>query len=260
LSHHRTGEFSQIAKHSPTGSRHVSALKRRPLLRDFRSIRIEALPAIIAVALLWLGIPQAAGAIVRLYCGGDAITSAPLAEPAGTRAVAAILDRTDERLGDPQARLSAGIARVFVAFAAGAGQRLDREELARAITDLVDGLTRAPANAVAWAALAHAQLALGDEEKARQAFRMSLLLASYEPRLALWRSEIGLELLDKLDDGERCLWSQQVRIAWDHSWDGSRAELLALARKPIFAMGLRAGLASDPRRLSNFEQVLREQR
>ena len=226
------------------------------MLRRLRRSRLASVPALMGAALLVLAVPQMADAIARLYAGSVVAAGERPSDVEMANASAALLELTDQWLGDPYARNQAGTLHMFLAFAAGPDREPDAGQLAHAIDDLVSGIRRAPADAVAWTAFAQGQLARGDKENARRALRTSLLLASYEPRLAVWRAKLGLQILDRLDPEEFGFWSEQVLVAWDHS----RAALLALARRPLYAIGLRAGLAADPRRLYFFDRVLSEQR
>lgn len=206
-----------------------------------------------ALTLVALAIPRTGAAIAELGAGdvGNFIGTDVYGTPGQASRAAAILEAADRRFGDAWARVRAGNLRVFLAYViAPTG---DRGQLAHAAADLSSGLARAPAiDAMAWAALAQARLGLGDPAAAR-ALGMSLRLAEYEPRLALWRSQLGVALFDRLDARQRQLWASQVLTAWQFSRPG----LLALARRDPAAQALLTlAFAPQPELLRQYETAL----
>jgi hypothetical protein len=206
---------------------------------------------------LGLAVPQTGAALSEWRAGdiGDFAARGAHGTPQAARTAIPLLEAADDRFGDPWARVRAGTLRLFLAYTipqpAGAAA-----ELRRAVNELAQALGRAPAaDPVSWTALAQGWTALGDQAAARRALDMSLRLAGYEPRLALWRSEIGLALMSELDNGERLEWARQARIAWDYS----RPAVLGLARQSPAAMALLTeALAADPKMLIEFEKALAE--
>jgi hypothetical protein len=219
------------------------------------SVRLwTLLPAALALAILALGVPQFADSALRLYAGeADDVTGGEgPASRQSAAATAAMLEAIDGWLGDPRARIRAGILRLRLASATGAAREPQPAELAHGIADLDDGLARAPGDAFAWAALAQGQLASGDWEAARRALEASMRLAGYEPGLSIMRAALGLRIFFLLSEDDRRLWADQVRLAWDRH----PAELLAIARDAEFAALLKRALGRDPARLEAFAKAL----
>jgi hypothetical protein len=211
-------------------------------------------PLAAALVLAVLALPRAGAALEAVYAGsvGEFVGTDVYGTPAETARAAGILEAVDDRFGDARARVRAGTLRSFLAYAvAPAG---DRGQLTRAAADLASGLARAPAvDPMAWAALAQARLGLGDRAAAARALAMSMRLAVYEPRLALWRAELGVALIDRLDPEPRRQWMRQVQIAWPIAQPG----LLALARRDPAAQALLTlALASQPQMLRQFQMAL----
>ncbi|PKU24452.1 hypothetical protein CWS72_11430 [Telmatospirillum siberiense] len=201
---------------------------------------------------LWQGIDSA----LRLYGGTDIDLSREEGPAARTvlERDAAYLEMIDDWLGDPQARIRAGLLQFRLSLSTGPDIVLERRRaLAKAIDDLRDGLARAPADARAWTALAHALLATGELEKGKLAFRTALLTAFYEPTLTLWRCQLGLGLWPLLDDADRRLVANQVRWAWT----SQPADLVGLAKIANHAVVIAAVLDQDPAEKKAFEKALR---
>ncbi len=221
------------------------------------TFKLWPIPAILALAILALGIPQTADSIFRLSIDeADDVTgkTAP-ASPSIADANALLLEKIDGWLGDPRARIRAGILHLRLGLTPDSGAVLHGTELADAVGDLDAGLARAPGDAFAWAALAEAQLTLGNLDLARRALRASMLFAGDEPGLTLWRSALGLQLLLVLSEDDRALWANQVRLAWDQN----PSAILAIAREGNSASALKNALTTDPVRLDAFEKALAAQ-
>ena len=213
-----------------------------------------AVPLALAMVLAVLAVPHTGAAIEALYAGdiGEFVGKDVYGTPEKAVRAAGILETVDARYGDARARVRAGTLRAFLAYAiAPTG---DRGQLMQAAADLSSGLARAPAiDPMAWAALAQARLGLGDRTAAARALGASMRLADYEPRLALWRSELGVAVNDRLDARQRQMWMHQVLIAWPIA----ATELLALARRDPAAQALLTlALASQPQMLRQFEAAL----
>ena len=209
------------------------------------------LPLAAALLLAVLAVPRTGAAIAALDAGdvGEFVGTEVYGTPAQTLRAAAVLETADGRFGDARARVRAGILRAFLAYAvAPAG---DRRQLLGAAADLDAGLSRTPAvDPMAWAALAQTRLGLGEQMAAARALAMSIRLAPYEPRLALWRAQLGIAVIDKLDAAQRAAWMRQVQVAWPIS----QPALLALARRDPAAQALiTLALAAQPTMLREFE-------
>jgi len=219
------------------------------------------LPAALALGLLALGIPQTGDSILWLMTGdtSDQPGTASPSSVAEAARNAALLERADNWFGDPKARIRAGILRLRLATENSDGTTaVSAPELDRALNDLTDGLKRAPANAIGWAALAQASLAAGDRPRARAALSTSLLLDNYDPELSLWRCSLGLALWSYLNDDERRMWNDQVDMAWRRR----PRDVVALAHQNggIYALLIRLSLLSDSTRLSAFDRMYNDRR
>lgn len=213
-----------------------------------------AIAAALSLSLFGLAIPQTGAAFQSLYAGdiGDFAGAAGHASPSEALAAARRLEAVDGRFDDSWARLRAASLRLFLAY--GGSGPPDRARLQRAVAELTEALARAPAaDPVSWAALAQGRLALGERDAARRALHISMRLSSYDPRLSLWRTELGLPMIAALDPGDRQLWALQARLAWR----AARSAMVALARRDPAAMALLSeALGPDPRLLRDFEEAL----
>ena len=222
------------------------------------SLSYKLVAGSVALALLALGGQQIGDTALRAYAerGFDLqqVVTPQDVEPIQSRVK--LLELTDDWLGDPQARINAGIYELRIAFGSDADRKLDPARLKTAIDDLSDGLRRAPANPLAWASLGHARLAAGDRSGAASALNTSLLLGPYERGLVLYRSELGLKLWPDLDASMRRAVALQVRLAWD----SQPYELVAVAKSTGRTLPVMISLAQDPRSASNFMKVLAERR
>lgn len=207
--------------------------------------------ALAAGLLLW-GVPQTAASLLRVYA--DAWAAPASFETTEARASAlwrVRMLKTASWFGDPKALVDAGVLELRLALAPKEGSPPDDGELGRAASDLAAGLARRPADAMGWAALAHARLALAEGKKAAAAFKTAVLLDPYGRALVPWRSELGLRLWWMLDgDGRRLLYEQLAAL-----WDQEPKTLLALARRREYATVITIALAQDPRKLIAFEKA-----
>lgn len=211
-------------------------------------------------ALLGLGLPQTADSLLRLYAenGSGAamqpLSDSSLAAPQGV----AFLKKIDEWTDDPELRIRAGVIELRSAADSEVGNNGTRpRDLVSAVDDLENGLSRAPANAVGWAALAHARLLQGDSGGAKAALRISLRIAPFEPALLLWRCQLGLTLWPTMDSDDRRLVEDEIRM----SWGNQPAALLALARlSRAYVPLISLALAQDPKDLIAFSRAFNGQR
>jgi hypothetical protein len=218
----------------------------------------KILPAALALGLLALGIPQTGDSVLWLMAG-DTPDQPGAASPGSVDATsrnAALLERADDWFGDPRARIRAGILRMRLATT-GTGPdgkpAVSTPELEHAIADLTDGLMRAPANAIGWAALAQASLANGDRPRARVALSTSLLIDNNDPDLSLWRCELGLALWSYFNNDERRMWNNQVILAMRNQ----PGDLVDLAHQNggVNALLIRLALLSDQTHLDEYDHI-----
>jgi hypothetical protein len=216
----------------------------------------KILPAALALGLLALGIPQTGDSILW-FMTGDTPEQPGAESPSSVDEAArnaALLERADDWFGDPRARIRAGILRMRIATADVDGKpNVSKPELDHAISDLTDGLTRAPANAIGWTALAEANLVAGDLPRARTALATSLLIDNNDPDLSLWRSQVGLAIWSYFSNDERRMWNNQVILTW-HSHPGDLVDL-AHQNGGINALLIRMSLLSDRTQLNDFDQL-----
>lgn len=219
------------------------------------SIRLSArlIPALIATVLLLLGVPQAVDSMVWALADSapDQLGAAGSASDKVAAREIGLLEGVDRWVGDPRARIRAGILRLRRAAdqpdAAAAAERL------HGIADLTSGLARFPASAVGWTALAQAQLAVGNLAAATAAFKASILIDDHDPQLSLWRCGLGLMLWNALGADDRRLWTDQVR----ETWKTDPAGLVALAHQSGgYATPIRLALILDPNQLAAFDRAL----
>jgi cytochrome c-type biogenesis protein CcmH/NrfG len=207
--------------------------------------------AALAFCLLIFGLPQAAESLIRLAGRLDETPPASAQSqisPAQSHQ-AAQLERLDDKFGDPHARTNAGLLRLRLAVRQDAS--LDKEMAEQAVEDLRQGLARAPANPLAWTALAHADFLLGDAGEARKALALTLSVAPFEPALTLARCQVGLALWSELSETER----NQVARQIENAWAAQPQELLALARGDGKGNLIAAAL-EDPAQRKAFERAL----
>jgi hypothetical protein len=218
----------------------------------------KILPAALALGLLALGIPQTGDSIFWLMTG-DTPEQPGAASPCSVDEAArnaALLERADDLFGDPRARIRAGILRMRIATTSTGPDgkpAVSKPELDHALGDLTDGLTRAPANAIGWTALAEASLAANDLPRARTALATSLLIDNNDPDLSLWRCQVGLALWSYFSNDERRMWNNQVVLTW-RSHPGDLVDL-AHQNGGINALLIRMSLLSDREKLNEFDQV-----
>jgi hypothetical protein len=210
----------------------------------------------LAIALIALGVPQATDSFLRLYADSAVNIDHPdeLSSTSPADQTAATLKSIDEHLGDAQARLRAGIIERRMAAVNRDGV-VARAQLVEARADIVDGLSRLPADALGWSELSWARLMLDDVQGARTAWRTAILFASYEPQYGLWRAELGFRLWFVLDDDDRGLLFEQIGAAWDHN---PRLVADQAARSRFIADIIREAFADRPDDLAEFEYRLRQ--
>jgi hypothetical protein len=131
-----------------------------------------------------------------------------------------------------------------------------RELVEEAAALLEEGLAASPANSFAWARLAYARvLKDGAGAGAADAWRMSVLTGPAEPRLALWRTRLGLALTPYFIEGDHDLLDRQIRFAWRA--DGKKLASFAKSAGPDTIRVIRAALLDQPEDLQQFETLIR---
>ena len=144
-----------------------------------------------------------------------------------------------------------GLAQMRLAERAGpdGGARL----LDESATSLRRGLALAPANSFAWARLAYVELGRGGPSPAViEALKMSMLTASYEPRLLYSRLDLSLLVWRQFDEEGRALVARQIRYAWELS----RPRLARLAQKRNSTRIVADALAGVPKDVNDFHDAL----
>mgnify|MGYP001028577356 FL=1 len=150
-----------------------------------------------------------------------------------------------------------GLAQMLMAEQREASDPERRRLINDAIQSLRNGLAVAPASPFAWTRLAFAEVfKSGASPAALSAFRFGMVVAPYEPRLALARISLGFSVWPKLQPPERRKILQQVRFAWNHR--DERKQLLEFARQESWANLVRAALLRAPDDLAEFEARLRK--
>lgn len=145
-------------------------------------------------------------------------------------------------------------AREDLALALLAGATGDREadRLDRAVREFRSYLAAVPGDSRAWAALAEADLRLGERRSAQEALKMSILTGPWMPGLLLARCAMAIDLYADLDPEARGLVKEQFRVAAERS-PRSLAELVRQKRAILIA---RVMLAGSPEAFSSFEAAL----
>ena len=164
--------------------------------------------AILAAGLIILGVPQLLLSTSRKDAGleadsKDLAARDRLADQAEALAAAA---------GDPQSSIRGGLLRLELAFPQDAAP--DRAVLEKAALDLESGLSRAPANARAWAALSHADLSLGHPDAAAKALSAGLFSGQSDPALNPSWCVLGLALWPHLEAPQQARIAEEIRWAW----------------------------------------------
>jgi hypothetical protein len=189
--------------------------------------------AVLAAALLWLGVPSLL-AELRLLPGRAGYEALRRGERLRPEAVARVLDSREAALRAaerPAARKELGQAHLALGREGGAAAWHD----ALATEHLRAGLARAPADPDAWSRLAYLRAAAGEPRAAAEALDLSLRTGPYEPGLALDRAAVGLALWDAAGPAARGRIGREFRHA------------LALEPEAFARLALAAGRAGAVR-------------
>lgn len=194
---------------------------------------------ILAAALLILGIPQIPRTAGRLAAGFDRKDDL---KPSELRGAAEQAERLARDLADPQGSLRGGLLRLKIGLPSTGPA--DEEALKKAAADLEQGLARVPADAQAWAALAHADLALSRPEAAAKALSAGLFASHADPYLNPSWCVLGVALWPVLGEPDQARIATEIRWAWrDH-----RPLILTLASTDAhYSSVLRASLDESER-------------
>jgi hypothetical protein len=230
-----------------------------PVPTPWRRRREALLPLALGACLLVLGLPRLVSAVIMLPAqpalerlqSGLPVSEEDLARLAGRAAVA--------RQFSSSGRVAADLAAAKLAQAERLPERAqtERRELVEdAIALLEDGLAAMPANGFGWARLAGARrLKDGAGPAAVDAWRMSVLTAPAEPRLALWRARFGIASAPHLIEGDYMLLDRQIRFAW--TAEPERLAEYAKSAGPVALRTIRAALLDQPEDLAGFEKLVR---
>lgn len=129
-------------------------------------------------------------------------------------------------------RIEAGLLRLKQALPTGGPA--DPALLEKAAADLERGLAREPADARAWAALSHADLALDRPEAAAKALSAGLFASRADPYLNPSWCVLGLALWPRLEPSDQARIGEEIRWAWRDR----RPLILTLARTGEAPAGL----------------------
>ncbi len=212
------------------------------------------LPLLLAVGLLYLGVPRTIAAFVSLP-GDYPLEQIQNRESVSARDLEILIISRERALawvegGRVQTELA--LAQLVLAEASGEDGRYDQAGVARAIESLRAGLARAPARPYAWTRLALAEEleAGGPSPELAKPLELALITARYTPRLLFVRLHLCLHAWPYFDSDARELVIQQVRIAWHRSPD--RLVDLALIMGRLDAV--RTALLISPLELEAFER------
>jgi hypothetical protein len=216
-----------------------------------QSYRLAAAEALLAAAILAIGVPSIASAWRELsldarLAGGTAGTTKAVDWQA---AIAAIGSRPES---SPSEREKLAFALLDQADKSPVSDDRRMALINQAADEFRNYLADVPGDGRAWAGLADARLQSGDRNGAVQALKMSILTAPWLGTLLAWRCGLGLDLFGALDLETRELLSGQFRVA-------IRRSAPALVRTVVSrkaALAARILLASSPDELILFEQEL----
>ena len=217
------------------------------------------LPLALSACLLVLGLPRLVSALTMLPT--EPVLNALHAD----RPVSdAELDRLERRLSIARQFSSSGRIAIDLAAAKLAAvdrlpnraQSARRELIDDAVALLEDGLAETPANSFAWARLAYARsLKNGLGPAAADGWRMSVLTAPADRRLALWRTRLGIALVSSFIEGDRALLDGQIDLAWRSNHE--ELARYAKAAGPEVTQIVRAALVNQPEELERFDGLTR---
>lgn len=210
-----------------------------------------AVISLLALSLLWLGVPRVTAAFLMLPGDGPLWKlHRGVSQPA--RKLEKIIEtRTSADLWVTSGRVLTDKA-LAVLLQARAGPLEGATNAAlykRAIEDLERGLAAAPADPHGWVRLALAkQLLSGPSTGVASNLVMSLLTGPYEPELIGLRLELGFRNWAHLNLRDQELLEQQIRYGWKHA----KNTVLRIAGVAVFEPIIRKALARDPNSLADF--------
>jgi hypothetical protein len=230
-----------------------------PVATPWRRRREALLPLAVGACLLVLGLPRLVSAVIMLPAqpalerlqSGLPVSEEDLARLESRAAVA--------RQFSSSGRVAADLASAKLAQAERLPERAQTERrqlVEEAIALLEEGLAAMPANGFGWAQLARARgLKEGAGPAAVDAWRMSVLTAPAEPRLALWRARFGIAWAPHFTEGDHTLLDRQIRFALRA--EPERFAEYAKSAGPDVLRTIRAALLDQPEDLQRFEELAR---
>jgi hypothetical protein len=243
-----------------TDTRATTPTEAEPAVALLRRRWPEALlPFALGACLLVFGLPRLASAVVMVPAERvlDALEAGrPVSEEdLGRLAWRASAARRFSASGRFAAQLAG--AKLAQADRLPARAQAERRDLVVDAVSLLEGsLSASPADSYGWARLAYARnLRDGAGPGAADAWRMSVLTAPAEPRLALWRVRLGLALAAHLREGDHDLLDRQIRLAWRA--DPDQLSGFAKSSGPEVTRLVRAALLDQPEDLQRFETLVR---
>ncbi len=217
------------------------------------------LPLVLGGCLLVFGLPRLVSALTMLP-GAPVIDALRAGQPVSDEELDGLARRWSiARQFSSSGRIAAELAATKLAEAdrLTRGAQSKRQGLVEEAAALLEaGLAAAPANSFAWARLAYARsLKDGFGPGAVDAWRMSVLTAPADRRLALWRTRFGIALISRFLEGDQALLDGQIRFAWRSNQE--EVARYAKAAGPESVRVVRATLLNQPEDLQRFDSLIR---
>lgn len=223
-----------------------------------RALACRLIVLALACGILIVGIPNAIGQFaalpgnpaLKLLLGGS------MPSEAGFDRIQRSRDRALMWTENPGWRIDKGAAYLAQALATEREGGDPAALLQQAREQLRTGLSRRPADGVAWLWLATTEYRLGQEDAAALALRMSLTTAPVDPSITLPRASLALLMWPRLDPATRDAAGREMAQAAEHI----PQDLIVAADDVGRRQELRAALANDPEASEDIEQALRRMR
>lgn len=215
------------------------------------------LPMALGICLLVSGLPRLVSALTMLP-GAPVLDALQAERPVSDEELDGLARRWSiARQFSSSGRIAAELAAAKLAAAERLPSRAQsnrRGLVEEAATLLEEGLAAAPANSFAWARLAYARsLKDGFGPGAVDAWRLSVLTAPADRRLALWRTRFGIALVSRLIEDDQALLDGQIRFAWRS--DQAELARYAKAAGPAVVRAVRAALFDQSEDLQRFDSL-----
>jgi hypothetical protein len=217
------------------------------------------LPLILSVFLLMLGLPRFVSSVTTLPAQ-QAVEGLLQGRNVSDEA----LESSERQLSlarhfSTSGRLAIDLASVKLAEADRLPNRAQGTRaglVADGIELLEQGLADDPTSSFGWSRLAHGRnLEDGPGPEAVDAWRMSVLMAPADRRLALWRTRFGIESALGFAEGDQFLLDRQVHFAW--IFNPTELANYAKAAGLQVSQTIRAALSDQPDDLKRFDEMTR---